>query len=252
MLEDILAAARLQPGQTVLEVGPGPGNLTDLLARAVGPVGRVVAIEADRLLAHNLQGRWKNVDLVVGDAVKTDLTKPAGSPVRFDAIVANLPYLISGPITFAFLELLDKPETHWSHAVLMYQAEFARRLMASPGSKEYGRLTVHAARQVSVTKIRDVAPGCFDPPPQVDSMVVKLTPHPAPPFVVEDERMWRRVVDGAFQQRRKKMRNTVPGVADRPKDAVLATLDDLGLAELRPEDVAPERFAQLANALVAL
>ena len=142
VLTDVVGAADLRLGHRVLEIGPGPGNLTARLVAAVGPSGRVVAIEADRALAAALQGRWSNVEVVHADAVKVDLAA-AG---RFDRIAANLPYLISGPITVAFLGLLRDPATRWGSAVLMYQAEFAERLLAHAGDGAYGRLSVHAAR----------------------------------------------------------------------------------------------------------
>lgn len=251
VLEAVVGAADLRTGHVVLEVGPGPGNLTERLAKATGPSGRVVAIEADRQLATELHRKWVNVQVVEGDAVQTDLAAFG----RFDRIVANLPYLISGPITIAFLELLRDPATRWGRAVLMYQAEFAERLLAKSGDDAYGRLTVHAARWVQVTKVREVPPGAFDPPPKVDSLVVRLDPHPAPPFEVADEALWRAVVDGSFQQRRKQMRNTIPpavhglGVA---REAALPVLEELGLASERPEQVPPATFAELARRLAAV
>lgn len=248
VLQSVLGGADLHPGQTVLEVGPGPGNLTQRLAKAVGPKGRVVAIEADPTLASHLQGKWPNVQVVQGDAVQVDLA----SFGRFDRIVANLPYLISGPITIAFLELLRDPATRWGQAVLMYQAEFAQRLLARAGDGSYGRLSVHAARWVATEWVRDVHPEAFDPPPKVDSMVVRLVPHPTPPFEVKDEALWRAVVDGSFQQRRKQMRNTVPPAAAAlgvAKADVVAALEAMGLASERPEQVAPATFAALVDHL---
>lgn len=248
VLQSVVGGADLRPGQKVLEVGPGPGNLTARLAKVVGPTGHVVAIEADHSLAAALQGKWPNVEVVVGDAVQTDLAAFG----RFDRIVANLPYLISGPITVAFLDLLRDPGTRWDQAVLMYQAEFAQRLLAKAGDGSYGRLSVHAARWVAVEWVRDVHPGAFEPPPKVDSMVVRLLPHPTPPFEVTDEALWRAVVDGSFQQRRKQMRNTVPhAVAGLgvPKEAAIQALESLGLAAERPEQVPPATFAALAARL---
>lgn len=250
VLDAVMEAAQVKPGMRVLEVGPGPGNLTQRLADAVGPKGEVVAIEADTSLAPHLEGKWPNVRLVIADAVQTDLAALG----RFDRIVANLPYLISGPITVAFLQLLREPATRWDRAVLMYQAEFAQRLLASAGDDSYGRLSVHAARVARSVKVRDVPPGAFDPPPKVDSMVVLLEPHAAPPFEVVDEALWSAVVDGSFQQRRKQMRNTVPPAVARlgiDKDDAVAVLTDLGLETERPEQVAPARFADLVAALAA-
>lgn len=248
VLRDVVAAAQLSPGQRVLEVGPGPGNLTQELARAVGPGGAVVAIEADARFAEPLRGRWPNVEVVQGDAVRVDLAALG----RFDRIVANLPYLISGPITVAFLDLLRDPATRWGLAVLMYQREFGERLLARAGEAAYGRLSVHAARWVRAGKVRDVAPGCFDPPPRVDSVVLELRPHPAPPFAVPDETVWRAVVDGSFQQRRKQLRNTVPAaVAGLGIPVALAgrVLEEMGLAGERPEGVEPAVFAELSRRL---
>ncbi|MFO1533330.1 MAG: 16S rRNA (adenine(1518)-N(6)/adenine(1519)-N(6))-dimethyltransferase RsmA [Thermoplasmatota archaeon] len=248
VLDAVVDSARLAPGQRVLEVGPGPGNLTERLANAVGAAGKVVAIEADEDLAEVLHGRWPNVDVVVDDAVRVDLAALG----RFDRIVANLPYLISGPITAAFLDLLAVPATRWERAVLMFQREFAERLLASPGSGDYGRLTVHAARRARVTKVRDVPPGAFEPPPKVDSTVVLFEPHATPPFQVRDERLWRAAVDGTFQRRRKQLRNSLPaavGGAGVPREDALAALHERGWETRRPENLAPAEFAELANAL---
>jgi len=248
VLRDVLAAAELQPGQRVLEIGPGPGNLTQALSTAVTPNGHVTSIEADPRFAADLKGRWPNVEVIEGDAVQTDL---AAFP-RFDRIVANLPYLISGPITVAFLDLLRSPDTRWGLAVLMYQAEFGDRLLAKAGDGSYGRLSVHAARWVRSEKVRDVAPGCFSPPPKVDSVVLRLTPHATAPFEVPDEKVWRAVVDGSFQQRRKQMRNTVPAAVAGlgvPVARAAAVLEEMGLAGERPEQVEPAVFAELARRL---
>lgn len=248
VLDTVVGASRLEPGQNVLEIGPGPGNLTERLSLRVGDTGRVIAIEADPNFAKLLAGKWPNVQLVVGDAVQTDLAAFG----RFDRIVANLPYLISGPITIAFLQLLRDPATRWGFAVLMYQKEFAERLLAHAGDDAYGRLSVHAARWVKATKVREVPPGAFDPPPKVDSLVISLEPHAAPPFAVPDEKVWTAVVDGAFQQRRKQMRNTVPAAVAGlgiPIAVTGAVLEEMGLASERPEQVEPAVFAELARRL---
>lgn len=243
----IVEAADMAPGHRVLEVGPGDGVLTEVLRDAVGPDGHVVAWEADDRFADLIDGKdWSNVTVRRGDAVQADL----GADGPYDRIVANLPYQVSGPITVAFLGLLR--EQGWGKAVLMYQREFAERLLAGPGSKTYGRLSVHTARWCRVEKVRDVPPGCFDPPPKVHSTVVALTPHPEPPFVVTDETVWRAVVDGAFQQRRKQLKNTVPGAVAAlgvPKEAAVAAVADEGLATERPEQVAPAAFAALVARL---
>lgn len=247
-LRRIVEAADLRPGQRVLEIGPGPGVLTDPMADAVGPEGRVVTVEFDPALAAALVGRWPNVEVHEGDALAVDLA--ALGP--FDRIVANLPYQISGPVTVAFLDLLR--EQGWGRAVLMYQKEFADRLLAGPGSRSYGRLSVHLARWCRVEPIKEVPPAAFNPPPKVRSSIVALVPHEAPPFEVPDERLWQAVVDGTFQNRRKQLRNTLPAVVRGfgvPDEDAVAVLESLGLAGLRPEALAPEAFAALVAALHA-
>ncbi len=244
----ILEAAEILPGQRVLEIGPGPGVLTEPLVEAVGPSGTLVAVEYDPDLAAPLMGRWPNLDVRLADAVKADLA--AWGP--YDRIVSNLPYQISGPITVKLLELLREPATRWGRAVLMYQREFADRLRAEPGSKAYGRLTVHAARWVTVSHLRDVPPGCFDPPPKVHSSILILDPHKEAPFEVADEAVWTAVVDGAFGQRRKQLRNTVPATVAGlgiGRDAALGALDALELASARPEAVPAADFARLVALL---
>ncbi len=240
----IIDAADIEPGMRVLEIGPGGGVLTEPLSDAVGPDGHVIAVEADPRFAERID--VPNVTVVQGDALQV----PLADHGPFDRIVSNLPYQISGPITAAFLDL--HAAQPWGRAVLMFQKEFADRLLAPAGSKKYGRLSVHTARVAAVSKVRDVPPGCFDPPPKVHSTVVQLDPYPEPPFTVADERIWRAVVDGSFQNRRKQLRNTVPPAVAGfgiDKDGALAALDRMGLASERPEQVEPERFADLVSAL---
>ncbi len=245
----IMEAAEITPGQRVLEIGPGPGVLTEPLAELVGPTGRLVAVEYDKALAEALKGKWPNVDIHVADAMDVDLA----SLGPFDRIVANLPYQISGPVTMAFLDLLDAQG--WGKAVLMFQKEFADRLLAGPGSKAYGRLSVHLARRCEAKLIKEVPPGAFVPPPKVRSSIVSFVPHASPPFVVADEKLWRTVVDGTFQNRRKQLRNTLPPlVAGFGVDgaAAIAELEALGFETLRPEALAPEAFAALVARLHAV
>lgn len=245
----ILEAAEIEAGEHVLEIGPGDGVMTLPLSEAVGEAGRVTAVEADVRFAELLEAKVPaNVSVVRGDALREGL---AGLG-PFDRIVANLPYQISGPITMTFLRLLDAHG--WKRAVLMFQKEFAQRLLAGPGSKDYGRLSVQAQRRCAVVKVRDVPPGCFDPPPKVDSTVVRLDPHPAPPFTVADEELWDACIDGAFQQRRKQIRNSVPRHFSRlgfGAKSAKAGIQAWGHGDLRPEQLAPEQFADLVTHLHA-
>jgi 16S rRNA (adenine1518-N6/adenine1519-N6)-dimethyltransferase len=211
-----VAAARLTPDDVVLEVGPGKGVLTRRLA-ATG--AKVVAVELDEELADALD--VTGVTLLRGDAVQVDLPP-------FTACVSNLPYQISSPFLF---RLLDRA---FRVAVLLVQKEFADRLVAKPGTGDYGRLTVSAARRADVRILARVPPGAFDPPPRVDSALVEIVPHPprfdAPPN-------FDAVVERAFAQRRKKLRNSL-GRADLPH------------ADARPEELTPEQLAAVASSLL--
>lgn len=234
VLQQILEAADIQPGHHVLEVGPGQGVMTEPMAKAVGPHGKVTAVEADPRMAKPLFGRFDNVEVVLRDVMKTELA--ALGP--FDRIVANLPYQISGPVTALFLDLLR--EQGWGKAVLMYQKEFGDRLIAGPGSKKYGKQSVQCARLCHVQKVRDVPPGCFDPPPRVDSIVLSFTPRDEPLFAVDDEARFQAILHDAFGQRRKQLHNSLKRRVDG------AALEGLGVASLRPEQVAPEVFGAIA------
>lgn len=235
VLDDILGAASLRPGQRVLEIGPGRGALTAPLAEAVGPSGRVVAVEADPDMAQPLFGRWPNVDVVLRDVMKTDLARLG----PFDAIVANLPYQISGPVTAMLLDLLESQG--WRLAVLMYQKEFGDRLVAGPGSKAYGKLSVQAQRLCRVERVRTVAPGCFDPPPKVDGVVLAFKPLERPVFAADTSRL-RAVLDAAFGQRRKQLHNSLASLV--PPD----TLERLGASHLRPEQVPVDQWGPIIAA----
>lgn len=242
----ILDAAEIESGMRVLEIGPGGGVITGPLTEAVGDEGQVVAIEADSRFAERLD--FPNLTVVQDDALKVDLA--ALGP--FDRIVSNLPYQISGPVTARFLDL--HREQGWGRAVLMYQKEFADRLLAPHGSKKYGRLSVHTARVGMVSKVRDVPPGCFDPPPKVMSTVVQIDPYAEPPFTVADANLWTAIVDGSFGQRRKQLKNTVPPAVAGfgvDNDTALEALDAEGLTMERPEQVAPGRFAALVARMAA-
>ena len=194
-------AAELRPTDVVLEVGPGKGVLTRLLAPNVA---KVVAVELDDALADALDAEGlPNVELLRGDAVQVPFPP-------FDACVSNIPYQISSPLLFKLLAL------DFRVAVLLVQKEFADRLVAPPGSGDYGRLSVNAQRRARVERIARVPPGAFAPPPRVDSAIVRITPQP-PSFDVVDERTYERVVEQAFAQRRKKLANALSSFGERAR-----------------------------------
>lgn len=210
-----IAAADLRADDIVLEVGPGKGVLTRKLL-ATG--ARVVAVELDETLADGIARELPAVELVRGDAVTAPLP-------RFTACVSNLPYQISSPFLFRLLAL------DFRIAVLLLQKEFADRLVAKPGTGDYGRLSVNAQRRADVTIVTRVPPGAFDPPPRVDSALVRILPR-APGFDVPPS--FDAVVERAFAQRRKKLANSL-GAKDVPH------------GDRRPEELTPKEFAEVAT-----
>lgn len=223
--------AELTPQDVVLEIGPGKGVITRLLARHAK---RVLAIEIDQRLVLQLQATLpENVTLIHGDAVAVDFsTLP-----HFTKVVSNLPFQISSPITFKLLEY------SFSKAILIYQKDFARRLVAVPGTKEYSRLTIGVYYKAYCRILDEVPRDCFSPPPQVDSCVVELIPRSAPPFEVANERFFFELVKQLFNHRRKKIRHTIASLYEDNEE--LPYLDE------RVETLTPEQLGELSDLLWA-
>jgi len=237
--------AHLSREDVVLEIGAGIGNLTMLLAQRAG---KVISIERDRrfvrVLCEQLRG-FSNVQIVQGDALRIELPK-------FNKVVANLPYGISSDITFRLLK------HKFELAVLMYQQEFAKRLVAKPGSDDYGRLTVDAYYRTQVELLDEVPPEAFVPQPKVTSAIVRLRPR-EPPFEVKSERVFSNVVRALFQHRRQRVRNALYHSFDEvfPKRHLSkferrALIDEKlpqDIAEARVIDLEPEKFGTIADCL---
>ena len=186
IIEREVRRAEIKVNETVLEIGPGLGFLTNELSKHAK---RVYAIEKDPRLVEILQMEypWKNVEIIQGDALKVEFP-------RFDKIVSNLPYQISSPITFKFLR------HDFKKAVLIYQLEFAQRMIAKPGDKNYSRLSVMVQAKAEVELVEKIGKGAFYPKPKVDSAVIVLKPKPKEKQIELDERL----VKALFQHRRKK------------------------------------------------
>ena len=212
----------------VLEIGPGSGNLTEALAARAA---HVYAVEVDPDLAAQLSGRFSNVQVIKGDALKVELPD-------YNKIVSNLPYQISSRITY---RLLSRP---FETAVLMYQWEFAKRLAAAPGSGEYGRLAMTVGFFCQIEILEKVSKMAFRPVPQVDSAVVRLRPRPDRPEA--DPVDFMRLVEGLFNNRRKKVKKGLAALGASPR--ALAELDG-ALLERRPEDLTPDEAASLVGAI---
>jgi 16S rRNA (adenine1518-N6/adenine1519-N6)-dimethyltransferase len=226
-------------GRVVLEVGPGMGVLTrGLLYRGA----EVVAVEIDPVLVQGLRSAFSSeigkgsLHLIEGDAVKVDLP-----PV--DLIVSNLPYSISSPVTFRLLE------GGFTEAVLMYQAEFADRMVARVGTPACGRLTVMVQTFADVERCFNIPPNAFSPRPQVHSTVVRITPR-APPYPIRDRKHYADVVRVLFSQRRKTVRNGLrsgKGIFGAGRVERMMVALPMGLLARRPEALSLRDFAEIAG-----
>ncbi|MXR42681.1 16S ribosomal RNA methyltransferase A [Halobaculum sp. WSA2] len=222
----------------LLEIGGGTGALTDRLLAAGD---RVTVVERDRDLAAFLREEFSEavdagtLDVVTGDALDVELPE-------FTASVSNLPYGVSSEVAFRLLPL-GRP------LVLMFQAEFADRMVAEPGSSEYGRLSVSAQHYADVEIVERIPPEAFDPQPRVESAVVRCVPRD-PDYAVDDEAFFLRFVKALFTQRRKTVRNAIRNTAHisgiEDPDAVVAATDGDVLSR-RPGALAPASFAALAR-----
>ena len=241
----IARAAEPLENVTIVEIGPGPGGLTRALL-ALG-ARRVVAVERDERalaalaeIAERYPGR---LDVVAGDALKVDLREALG-PERA-RIVANLPYNIATALLVDWLTAEPWPP-FYDQMVLMFQREVAERIVAKPGSKAYGRLSVLAGWRTEARILFDVAPSAFVPPPKVTSSVVRLTPRPVP--LPCDSALLQRVTEAAFGQRRKMLRQSLKSLGSDP----LPLLETAGIEPTaRAEEIPVEGFVNLARALAA-
>jgi 16S rRNA (adenine1518-N6/adenine1519-N6)-dimethyltransferase len=222
-----------RPGQALVEIGPGLGAMTlPLVARCE----RLTVVELDRDLAARLRKR-SELNVVESDVLRVDfvaLAAQAGQKLR---VVGNLPYNISTPILFHLLEAVD----HVVDQHFMLQKEVVDRMAAAPGKKDYGRLSVMLQWRYDIESVLDVPPEAFDPPPRVDSAVVRMLPLPAPPDV--DPALLGELVTVAFSQRRKILRNTLG-----------RWLDERGFAghfdtQRRAEEVPVNEYLALVRAL---
>ncbi|MFN9205234.1 MAG: 16S rRNA (adenine(1518)-N(6)/adenine(1519)-N(6))-dimethyltransferase RsmA, partial [Gemmatimonas sp.] len=242
VLDDIADALGDLRGRTVVEIGPGRGALTD---RLVSRAARVAAIEVDRDLVQYLRTRYAgqpHVEIVEGDVLTQSLGHVAGGPY---VLAGNVPYYITTPIIFHALEV-PRPDV----AVYLVQKEVADRMAAPPGSKVYGALSVNLQALVHVEVIRNVPPGAFNPPPAVESAVVRLTPRTDPVVPPSLEARFRSFVLAAFGLRRKQLVRVVRTVAHLDAVQALAVVTACGLSpEARPETLTPADFAMLIRAL---
>ncbi|MDQ6771312.1 MAG: 16S rRNA (adenine(1518)-N(6)/adenine(1519)-N(6))-dimethyltransferase RsmA [Gemmatimonadota bacterium] len=242
ILEGIVNALAPTPADTVVEVGPGRGSLTDILAERSG---RLIAVEIDRALAEQLREKYRdrpNVEIVQGDVLETDLHALAGADFL---LIGNVPYYITTPIVF---KALDPPIPRRS--VFLVQREVADRMTAKEDTESYGALSVNVAVVANTQQVMSVPASSFKPPPKVESAVIRLTPRIAPLVSGESLPGFRTFVQAMFGQRRKQIQRALRTV--RGMSAIEAG-EVLERAEIeisaRPEVVSPEGFVRLFELL---
>ncbi len=250
VLEGIIDTAEITKDDFVLEIGPGIGTLTQYLATYAG---RVCAVEIDRallpILEDTLSG-WDNVTVLNADILKTDIRAIAekensGAPLK---LCANLPYYITTPILMGLFE----SGAPFSQLTVMVQKEVAERMIAEPGSKTYGALSL-AVRYYTNPEISFIVePESFMPRPKVESAIVHMKRHSTPPVSVKDEKMLFDVIRASFNERRKTLQNGIANYAgfSYSKEQVGEALDKCGLERtVRGEKLSLEEFARLADVL---
>ena len=237
----IVDLARLSPSDRVVEIGPGRGALTSLL---IEQAGEVWAIEVDPIMAGRLReqfGDRPQFHLVEQDALRVDFEE---LPAPFK-VVANLPYAVASPLLIRLLEARRSIPV----MILMFQREVAERLVAKPGSRTYGFLSIVAQLYAEVKLELTVSPGSFRPPPKVDSTVVTVTPRPHPLIPVDDEAAFLRLVHHGFAHRRKTICNSlkhIPLPIRLTTEQVEALLDRAGLDPTRrPETLGLDEWGRL-------
>lgn len=242
----LVATLEASGGDTVLEVGPGHGELSELM---VGEVERLVLVEKDDRLIEHLSGRWggrDDVEIIHADALEVDLSKRADAtgPLR---VISNVPYSITSPLLFRLLDL--RPAA--SRILVVVQEEVGRRIVADPGSREYGALSVGVRTRATARLAFRVGRQAFRPVPDVESVAVVIDPYPDD-LPADRADSLRRLTRVAFSRRRKQLRGIL---RDAPEYALSSGTAEALLADLeidptaRPETLAPEVFVQLAERL---
>ncbi|MBP6920009.1 MAG: ribosomal RNA small subunit methyltransferase A [Candidatus Omnitrophica bacterium] len=240
----IIAACDLSERDTVLEIGPGQGALTELIAPKVK---RLIAVEVDRALSAELSGRFQGdprVTVINADFLKYDLSAVSIPPSHKLKVVGNIPYYITSPI----IEHLVSFRNRISAIYLTVQKEFGQRVVAQPGSEHYGAFSCFV-QYYSEPKIEFVIRrGCFYPQPKVESCFLKLAVRPKPAVSITDEELFFRIIRASFQQRRKQIRNCLKNIVSG--GALADIFASAGIdPHIRSEKLGLSDFARIADAL---
>ena len=248
VLDKIIEKANITKEDFVLEIGPGIGTMTQYLCEEAG---EVAAVEIDSNLIPILKdtlSEHSNIEIVHGDILKVDIgalarEKNQGKPIK---VVANLPYYITTPIIMGLFE----SHVPIDSITVMVQKEVAERMQASPGTKDYGALTLAVGYYAKPEIVANVPPNCFMPRPKVGSAVIRLKRHEHPIVQVEDEKLMFDLIRASFNQRRKTLvngLNNAPGIF-LGKEKIQECLKELSVSEtIRGEALTLEQFARLSN-----
>ena len=241
VLDKIISAAEIGPEDTVLEIGPGIGTMTQAIAEKAG---KVIAVEIDDnlipILKENLKD-YANVGIINDDVMKVDIAS-----LGVNKVVANLPYYITTPIIMGLLE----SRLPLDSITVMVQKEVADRMKSKPGTKDYGALSLAVQYYAEPYLVANVPQNCFMPRPNVGSAVIRLTLHKKTPVDVTDEKLMFRIVRAAFNQRRKTLQNCLSHFEELhyEKEKVAQTLREMNLNEnIRGEALSLEQYADFTN-----
>lgn len=243
IINKIVASLNISKSDTVVEIGPGRGALTDLI---IPQAGHTHLIEFDRDLVVHWQDRTrsiKNLTVHGVDVMLFDLHEIIRTTDRKIKVIGNLPYNISSPVLFHLMHYAE----HIEHQVVMLQKEVVERMASGPGSKQYGRLSVMLQQRYDIENLFKVPPSAFFPAPKVDSAIARLTPLSSIPFPVANQADFEKIVKQSFSMRRKTLRNNLKGSIDS------AQIESLGIDPgARAETLDVADFAALSNLFTKL
>lgn len=255
VLDKIIASAEITKEDTVLEIGPGIGTMTQYLCENAG---NVIAVEIDHNLIPILSdtlSAYDNVKVIEGDVLKLDLQDTIygneEENVNHLKIVANLPYYITTPIIMGVFE----SRLSFDSITVMVQKEVAQRMQAAPGTKDYGALSLAVQYYAEPYIAANVPPNCFMPRPAVGSAVIRLKRHTEPPVEVKDEKLMFRLIRASFNQRRKTLLNGFKNYSelDYSKEEILTVFEKTGISEnVRGESLGLLEFSKMADAFLEL
>jgi len=246
ILSKVVRAAELEKGDVILEIGPGMGEMTLALARQAK---KVIAVEIDRKLVKILKERtaeFSNITFIEGDILKISFEELYRQGQQQLKVVANLPYQISTPLLFRFIE----SKQLFSSLSLMLQREVAERMIAHPGGKDYGPLSIFTQSVSDLSIQFYIKPSAFFPPPKVESAVIRMVWKERPLVRLEEEGWFKKVVKGCFSYRRKRLVNGLRHANLLLPEDLEKRIEKIGIdPQRRPETLTIQEFARLADAL---